>query len=363
MRYGLFFMPLHPPERAKADAYDYDVESVVLADQLGYHEAWIGEHFTAVWENLPAPDLMIAKLLGLTRNIILGTGVHLLPYHDPMLLAHRVACLDHLARGRFYFGVGSGGLPTDFEMFHINAAEGEQRFRTREALEIILRTWTSDEPFDYQGRFWHATKPAPRTAGTLGFHMKPFQQPHPPIGVAGLTKGSETLVLAGEMGLIPMSVHLATNVVINHWETVEAGARKTGRTPSRKSWRILRDVYVAETDEQARAEALGGIMGRSFREYFLPLFGAFQVLDLLKQDPSMPNEAVTAEYMADQVWAVGSPDTVAKKLRQFYYDVGGFGTVLMVGYDHGQDKAKWRKSLTLFANEVMPQLKDLEPAQ
>jgi alkanesulfonate monooxygenase SsuD/methylene tetrahydromethanopterin reductase-like flavin-dependent oxidoreductase (luciferase family) len=362
MKYGMFLMPLHPPERVAADAYDYDLDSLVLADELGFNEAWVGEHFTAIWENLPAPDLMIAKALAMTKNIVLGTGVHLLPFHDPVMLAHRVACLDHLARGRFYFGIGSGGLPTDFETFHVNPVEGEHRARTREALDIILKVWTSDGPFDYQGRFWRATIPNPVEAGSLAFHMRPYQKPYPPIAVAGLNKGSETLLIAGEMGLIPMSVDMALHTVVNHWETVEEGARKVGKKPSRKEWRIFRDIYVAETDEQARREAKEGIMGRAFTEYFSPLFNNFKILNLLKQDESMPDEAVTLDYVLDHLWMVGSPDTVAKKIRKLYNDVGGFGTVLLLSYDFGKEKDQWHKSLGLFANEVMPQLKDLEPA-
>ena len=111
MKYGLFMMPSHPPERDLFQAHQWDLDCLSLADELGYDEAWIGEHFTSPWEPIPAPDLMIAQALQRTRNIKLGTGVHLLPYHHPAELAHRVAYLDHLAQGRFLFGIGSGGLP------------------------------------------------------------------------------------------------------------------------------------------------------------------------------------------------------------------------------------------------------------
>jgi alkanesulfonate monooxygenase SsuD/methylene tetrahydromethanopterin reductase-like flavin-dependent oxidoreductase (luciferase family) len=119
---------------------------------------------------------------------------------------------------------------------------------------------------------------------------------------------------------------------------------------------------VAETDEQARREAKAGIMGRAFQEYFSPLYGTFKILNLLKHDESLPDEAVTLDYMLDHLWMVGNPETVARKIRQFYTEVGGFGTVLMLSYDFGRDKAKWHNSLRLFAREVMPQVRDLEPA-
>ena len=100
MKLGLFNMPLHPPGRLHADTYDEDLDLMSFADELGYAEAWIGEHFTTEWENMPAPDLFIARALGVTKNLVMGTGVSLLAFHDPVMIAHRMAMLDHLARGR-----------------------------------------------------------------------------------------------------------------------------------------------------------------------------------------------------------------------------------------------------------------------
>src|SRR5436309_810485 len=125
MQFGLFMMPLHPPHRAFADGYDRDVDQIVLADQLGFHEAWVGEHLTERWENAPAPDLLLAQALALTKNVRLGTGVTLLALHNPVYLAHRLAMLDHMARGRFQWGIGGGGIPTDLSLFgldHTNPA-------------------------------------------------------------------------------------------------------------------------------------------------------------------------------------------------------------------------------------------------
>src|SRR2546427_6417206 len=127
MQFGLFMMPLHPPHRAFADGYERDVDQIVLADQLGFREAWVGEHLTERWENAPAPDLLLAQALALTKNVRLGTGVTLLALHNPVYLAHRLAMLDHMARGRFQWGIGGGGIPTAFLLFrfaHTNPPAG-----------------------------------------------------------------------------------------------------------------------------------------------------------------------------------------------------------------------------------------------
>src|SRR5438552_16679770 len=102
-------MPLPPPHRAFADGYERDVDQIVLADQLGFREAWIGEHLTERWENAPAPDLLIAQALKLTKTVRLATGVTRLALHHPVYLAPRLAMLDHMARARVRGGSGGPG--------------------------------------------------------------------------------------------------------------------------------------------------------------------------------------------------------------------------------------------------------------
>ena len=93
-------------------------------------------------------------------------------------------------------------------------------------------------------------------------------------------------------------------------------------------------MFVAETDEQAWELSVGGMMGRMMREYFLPLLGNFGFLEYLKHDPSVPDSEVTPEYCATHNWLIGSPTTVAEKLERVYNDVGGFGNLLVFGFDY-----------------------------
>ena len=365
MKAGLFLMPSHPPERSPFDAQQWDLEVLSMVDEAGYSEAWIGEHFTALWEPNPAPDLLIAQALMRTKNIKLATGAHLLPFHNPVELAHRVAFLDHLAQGRYMFGVGAGGLPTDHEMFGIDMAAGQHREMTRESLDIILSLWEHmDGPFQYEGKYWNFNIPDPteNEYATLRTFMGPFQKPHPPIGIAAASIGSDTLKIAGERGYIPMSLGLNAVYLASHWDSIVEGAKSANRQPPpRSDWRIVRDVWVADTDEEAREGALGGMLGRAWRDYLHPLFsyGAYPFISSMKHDESIPDEDVTVEYMADNLWLIGSPDTVARKIRDLYEMVGGFGTLLWLTFDHSEDRAAYEKSVKLLANEVMPQLSDL----
>lgn len=359
MQTGLFIQPSHPPERAPIDTYAWDLEVIGWGDELGFEEVWTGEHFTAPWEPIPAPDLLIAQALAQTSRIKLAPGAHLLPFHHPSELAHRVMMLDHMAQGRLMLGVGAGSVPTDFALFGIDPSTGTQREMMAEAFQIMMKIWTEDGPWTVDGKFWKVTMPEPY----LGFrpHLKPFQDPHPPIGVAGLSERSPSLKIAGARGFIPLSLTFNPMYLAGHWDAVEEGAAEAGRRPSRNEWRIVRDVFVAESDEEAIELATEGNQGRMWREENLRVAGEFGWLKYLKHDPSVPDADVTPEYLARNLWLIGSPDTVAERLRETYEVVGGFGTLLVNSYDYADKPGRWRRSMELLQDEVLPQLADLDP--
>ncbi|HEX7967854.1 MAG TPA: LLM class flavin-dependent oxidoreductase, partial [Stellaceae bacterium] len=261
---------------------------------------------------------------------------------------------------RLNFGVAASGLPSDWAMFNVDGMSGQNRDMTRESLDIILKLWSSDEPFHYDGKFWKVDKPA-EMIGLLRPHIKPLQQPHPPIGVAGLSKNSDTLKLAGERGFIPMSLNLNPAYVASHWDSVEAGARRTGRTPHRRDWRIVREVFVADTDEEAWRLSVGGMMGRMYGEYFLPLLAAFKFTEYLKHSPDVADSDVTPAYCGKHNWIVGSPRTVTERLAQIYDELGGFGCLLLFCFDYVENPRAWQHSMELLAKEVMPKLARLQP--
>jgi alkanesulfonate monooxygenase SsuD/methylene tetrahydromethanopterin reductase-like flavin-dependent oxidoreductase (luciferase family) len=360
MEFGFFSMPSHPPERGLREGYEWDLQHIRWADEFGFTEGWIGEHHTAPWEPLASPDFLVMEGFRQTDNIRLGPGGFLLPYHHPAELANRVATMDHLSGGRLNFGVAASGLPSDWQMFNVDGMSGDNRDMTREALEIILRLWSDEETFDHKGKYWHVTK-GEEMFGFLKPHIYPVQKPNPPIGVAGLSKGSDTLKLAGENGYIPMSLNLNPAYVGSHWEAVEEGAKRVGRTPERRDWRMVREIFVAETDEEAWKLAVDGMMGRMMTEYFLPLLANFGFLEFLKHDPDVPDSDVTAAYCAKHNWLVGSPDTVAEKLEAVYDDVGGFGSMLLFCFDYAENPEAWKTSMAMLTGEVLPKVAHLTP--
>lgn len=356
MRLGLFMMPLHPPYRAIADCYDRDIDQLVLADALGFDEAWLGEHFTERWENAPSPDLLIAKALGLTRRIRFGTGVTLLAMHEPVYLAHRVAMLDHLARGRFNWGIGLGGIPTDMKLMGLDPSEA--RGRSVEALEVVLGLWQSDGAYAHRGEFFRIEAPKFNAVTERGLYMKPLQQPHPPIAVAASTARSGSLKVAGARGWAPMSSSLLSPCFLpGHWETVVEGASAAGRTPNRSDWKIARDIFVGPTPKIARERARA-VMGRNYDVHQRPSRLGGPLMEIMKHDPSMSNDDLDVDYLMENLWIVGDPQECADKIRALYETVGGFGTLLCVTVD--SDDPGWdRESLRLLAEEVAPRIADL----
>ena len=360
MQLGYFTMPLHPAGSDLAHTLDHDLEQIMYLDKIGFKEAWIGEHFTAGWENIPAPDLFIANVLAHTENIVLGTGVSCLSQHDPFMLAHRIAVLDNIAKGRFYWGVGAGSFIGDFKAFEIDPSTGEQRDLMNECLESILDIWNNPTPGKYKNKKWSYTVPEPIDDVGLGVHAKPFQKPHPPIAVAGITENSESLRTAGKNGWIPMSINFVPRGSLKgHWTSFEEGAAESGLNADRSKWRIARDVYVAETTGQAIREVKEGTLARDFTDYFFKLVPRIRGnLDIFKTDKSMTDAEVTIDYMIENLWLVGSPGDVARKIRDLYGYVGGFGVLLVMGHEW-RPQEKWNRSMQLLAEEVMPELSDL----
>src|ERR671930_1690188 len=115
MRLGFFTMPLHPRTRDPAVTLQEDREAVILADKLGFYDAFVGEHLTDPEENVTNSFIFLASVLPETKSIKLGTGTSNLSHTHPVLIAAHAAMFDHLANGRFIFGISPGTLRTDAE--------------------------------------------------------------------------------------------------------------------------------------------------------------------------------------------------------------------------------------------------------
>ena len=137
MDFGVFLAPYHPVGESPLMTFRRDLELIAWCDQLGFDEAWVGEHHSAAWENIADPAVFLAAAGERTHRIRLGSGVVSLPYHQPMMVADRFVQLDYLTNGRAMLGVGPGALISDALMMGIDPVT--QRPRMDEALGVIVR--------------------------------------------------------------------------------------------------------------------------------------------------------------------------------------------------------------------------------
>ena len=117
MKLGFFTMPIHPLDKDWRQSLREDREAFLLADKLGFTEAYVGEHATDRAENITSCTVFIASLIDATKNIKLGTGTVNMPNQHPAAVAANIAMLDHMLDGRFIFGISPGGLLSDAEAF------------------------------------------------------------------------------------------------------------------------------------------------------------------------------------------------------------------------------------------------------
>lgn len=351
MKLGMFGQAYHPPGKSPYDCQEWDLQVIRWMDELGFQEAWFGEHHALPWEPNPAPDMLIAQAFRETTRIRLGTGGICLPYHNPAVIANRVAWLDQISQGRLNFGVAPGSVAADWTLLGVNGAD--TRDMMRESLEIIQKMWSGERPFVYAGKYWRVEVEEPNMP-LFDAHIQPFQKPGPPIGVSGVSANSPTLRIAGTMGFLPMSLNADMVSLRSHWDSYAEAAEMAGRTPCRDDWRVCKEVIVAETDAEAERIAVKGSLGHFATEYLARMSREFA-----KGRPDAPkivDEEWTPEYLVRHKWIVGSPETVREKLEAYQDASGGFGTLLVFGCDYGEEPEVWRNSLQLLAEEVAPRL-------
>ena len=174
MKIGTFMMPLHPPSRIPHETLKEDQEAIILADQLGFDEAFVGEHVTDLAENVTSCMMFLASVASATKNIKLGTGTINVPNSHPAAIAAQVAMLDHLLQGRFIMGISPGGLMSDAEVFGNFDRDRLEIFV--EGINMVLDIWNGEPPYNLTGKYFNVS-----TARSMipeigqGAILKPFQ--------------------------------------------------------------------------------------------------------------------------------------------------------------------------------------------
>lgn len=349
MQFGILFTS-HP--NADAEPYPHrDVhrrvtEEIVEADRLGYDIAWIAEHhFSNAYGIMPDPFSYIAYLAPQTGNIRLGTAVMTLPVYNPVRIAENAGFIDILTEGRFVLGIGSGYRPYEFEGLGVDF--DSRRDIQEEAIPILLDA-LHRKRIAHKGAHFAFDIPEPYEIFPV-----PVQQPHPPLYMAGGTERS--IGTAGRFGFgLMLSTLTAIDALadqVAHYKAALRDAPAPWRdNPAAGHVDIARWVYVAESDEQAKAESEDGIIRHL--GHFLGKATAGYLGSISEKEESM---ALDYDDLAASTLLHGAPETVAAKIRRLRDEAGMTSLLLHFPPYYGTENAK--KSLRLFAQHVMPEFK------
>lgn len=339
LRFGAFIAPFHPVDENPTLAIQRDLELVEHMDNLGFEEAWIGEHHSAAYELIASPEVFIAAAAERTRHIRLGTGVSSLPYHHPLMLADRINQLDHMTRGRVMFGAGPGALVSDAYMMGIPPAK--QRDRMDEALAVLVPLLRGEEVTHKSDWFelWQAR-----------LQMTPYSRPCIEMAVASQVSPTGARA-AGRHGLGLLSLGATSragfNALASNWHIACEQAAEHGQTMDRRGWRLVGPMHIAPTREQALEEVKFGL------EKWIYYFKEIANLPVVPEGPD-PVKAMMETGFA----VIGTPEDATQRIQQLVDESGGFGAFLLM--DHNW--AAWpdkKRSYEMIARYVAPKFQQL----
>ncbi|HWI80312.1 MAG TPA: LLM class flavin-dependent oxidoreductase [Ramlibacter sp.] len=357
MKLGTFMMPLHPPGRSATQTLAEDREAILLADRLGYCEAFVGEHVTDLAENVTSCLMFLASLAHDTRNIVLGSGTINMPNTHPAAVAAQVAMLDHILKGRFIMGISPGGLASDAEVF--GSFQKNRNAMFLESINMVLDIWAGEAPYDLKGEFFSvSTKNTSILEIGQGAILKPYQRPHPRIVGTAVAPFSQGVTEMAKRGWQPISANfLLPEWVKTHWPKYVEGRTAVGAQADPAEWRVAKSIFVADDDKVAQryGRSPEGPYHFYFKQLVRKLVGFSGRSNLFKLDQSQPDSEITADYVTDKLVIAGTVDSVVDQLLAFRERIGDFGTLLYACHDW-VDPALGQRSMQLMAEQVMPKV-------
>ncbi len=359
MRLGYFTMPLHPLERDTTETLHEDRETIIYADQLGFYDAFVGEHLTDKAENVTNSLIFLATLIAQTKNIKLGSGTSNLSHSHPTLLASQAAMFDHLAKGRFIFGISPGALASDAEALGILDQDRNQLFA--EAIDVILAIWEREPPYniDFENnRFKVSTQVTSVPSIGRGILMKPYQTPYPEIVGTVVAPFSKGVIAMGKRNFHPMSANFLMSHWLNsHWDNYQEGKNSVQQTANPADWRVARTIFVS--DDASTAKRYGREDANSpYRYYYRQMLTKMMMSKrhvIFKKHADEDDSHVTMDRLLDELVIAGTVEDVVQQILTLREQVGPFGEIVYAGMDL-VDPALGRRSMELMAHEVMPRV-------
>jgi alkanesulfonate monooxygenase SsuD/methylene tetrahydromethanopterin reductase-like flavin-dependent oxidoreductase (luciferase family) len=327
--------------QSDTDAFAQGLAQVQDAERWGLDSIWLAEiHQQAARSVMSVPMTVASAIAACTTRIGIGTAVQVLPLCHPLRLAEESATVDQISRGRLLMGVGRSGNPRAYAAYGVPYSESRERFY--ETLDILKLAWTQ-ESFSYEGKFhsFNQARAVPR----------PFQQPHPPIRIAGASE--DTFPVLGKLGY-PLFVAVRSGSLSGLAPDLKAyrEAYKAAGHPGKGKAHLRLTLHIAETDALAREQAEPSIM-----------LGYKKLITQLEGSPNKRRRAeleevrtiTYADVLRDKV-VVGSPRSVADRLRQLQDELGIDGILAELNFGGTVPPEQMMESLRLLCQEVRPRL-------
>ena len=335
MKFGLFGGASVSTTNETTDStrgLDEFVDHVCEAEELGYHGIALVEHHFMGTGQISSSLSLLAYLAARTQRIRLGTGVVVLPWHNPVLLAEQIATIDQLSNGRFDFGMGKGYRPNEFAGFRMTPAEAAARYE--ETYAFLKRAWMTREPFNHRGEFW--------SFDNVVIDPPVVQKPHPPMWVGAASHDS--IIRAAREGNNLLLDQISTvDVIAARIATYRAAVEQAGRTFDPASIGVTRALHLVKNDaewreaHEMRAKLLAHLRAQSGKA------DAPQKADTLK---TFSDSSLTI----DEAALIGYPHEVAERITKL--KDAGVEYILLADISTSKD------SLRTFAHEVMPLFSD-----
>jgi natural product biosynthesis luciferase-like monooxygenase protein len=347
MKFGLLHLFENPGHKTEKAVVEENLEMVQGADEMGYDSVWLAEHHFSEYGVMPSISVMAAALAAQTKRIRIGSGVVVLPLHNPIRVAEEFAMVDLLSDGRLEFGVGRGYQPSEFAGFGVNMEDSRERFD--EYLEVILKLWSGEE-VTFDGKYIQLDG--------VRVRPKPLQDPHPPVWAAALSPGSFSLVGSkGHNLLFPPPWAPSTTAIDAYRQSLAAA----GHDPESKRVAALVHLYVDDDTERAK---------RDFEDPLIWYYRTFSGLVARPASASAPasyehygslrdlTQTVTYDQLLDlDGVVVGDPETCIRKIRHLD-EIYGLSDILFWTLLGGLDHRKVMRSMELCAKHVMPRFQD-----
>ena len=353
MKFGIFYehqLPRPWQENSEYDLLQNSLTQIEMADKLGYDYAWeVEHHFLEEYSHSSAPEVFLGAASQRTKNIRLGHGVIQLPTNQPHRVAERVATLDLLSKGRVEFGMGEGAGPAELHPFGTQVRT--KRDRWEEAVKAIIPMFTK-ESWEFHGEYhdFPARNVIP----------KPYQKPHPPLWVA--CSNINTIGQAGEWGMGALgftfvSPEAATAWVNKYYNNLLHHPNRLTNYPANPNIAMVSGFMCAETDEEAYEKASGW----TFFIFALSYYGRKGVDapgegNLWKEFQDWRHSEKAQDAFKGAL--IGSPATIREKLNQF--QDAHVDQVILLNQAGKTSHEDICGSLTMFAEEVMPEFHALE---